>query len=53
MQESIVKGGFVKIAKHLDDKWHVAVMNNNAVEMLYEMGVNIEEDMQKLNNDTF
>ena len=53
LQESIVKARFIKIAKHLDNKWHVSVMNNKAVELVNEMGANIEEDMQKLNNGTF
>ena len=37
----------------MDDKWHVSVMNDKSVELLYEMGVNIEQDMQKLNSGTF
>ena len=53
IQESIVKARFIKIARHMDDKWHVSVMNDKSVELLYEMGVNIEQDMQKLNSGTF
>ena len=53
LQESIVKARFIKIAKHMDNRWHVSVLNNKAVELLHEMGVNIEEDMRNLNNGTF
>ena len=53
LRESIAKAQSIKIAKHLDNRWHVCVMNDNAVELLHEMGVNIEEDMQKLNKGTF
>lgn len=53
LQESLVKARFIKIAKHMDNRWHVCVLNNKAIELLNEMGVNIEEDMQNLNNRTF
>ncbi len=53
LQESIVKAGFVKMAKHMDNRWHVTVLNDKSVELLNEMGVNIEEDMKNLNNGTF
>ncbi len=53
LQESIVKAKFIKIAKHLDNKWHVSVLNGKAVELLVEMGVNVEKDVERLNNGTF
>ena len=53
LQESIVKARYIKIAKHPDDRWYVCTMNNKAIELLNEMGVDIEDDMQKLNKGTF
>jgi len=53
LQESIVKARYIKIAKHMDNRWHVSVLNNKAIDLLNEMGVNIEEDMRNLNNGTF
>lgn len=53
LQESIVQAKYVKIAKHMDDKWHVCVMSDSAIELMHEMDVNIEEDIKKLNNGTF
>ena len=53
LRESIVKAGFIKVSQHLDDKWYVCVLNSGAVELLNEMGVNIEEDMRRLSNGTF
>ena len=53
LNESITKAQYIKIAKHYDNKWYVCALNNIGVELLNGMGVNIEEDMQKLSNGTF
>ena len=53
LQESLAKARYVKVAKHQDNRWHVCVLNNNAVDLLNEMGVNIEEEIRNLNKGTF
>lgn len=53
LQESIVKGQYVKIAKHMDNMWYVCGQNDKAIELLNEMGVDIDEDMKNLNNGTY
>lgn len=53
LQESIIKARTVRLARHMDGRWYVSALNEKAVELLSEMGVDIEEDIQKLNDGTF
>lgn len=53
LKESIVKAKFIKTSKHIDNKWHVSVLNNKSIELLVEMGVNIEEDLIALNKGNY
>ena len=53
IKECLAKAGRTKVALHKDKKWHVSMTVKTIAEMLEDMGVNIAQDLEKLNNHTF
>ena len=53
IKECMAKAGRTKLALHKDKKWHVSMTVKKNAELLEDMGVNIAQDLEKLNNHTF
>ena len=53
VKECLRKAAHLKLSQHKDKKWHVAVTTKKIVELTEAMGVNIENDVQKLNAATY
>ena len=53
INECMAKAGRTKLAMHKDKKWYVSLTVKKNAEMLENMGVNIAQDIEKLNNHTF
>lgn len=48
-RECLVKAARLKLAQHRDRKWHVAVSTQKSAELMKEMGVDMADDLKRLN----
>ena len=53
LKECIVKAAHLKLAQHIDKTWHIAITTKRHADMMAEMGVNMSEDIKKLNQGIF
>lgn len=53
IRECLAKAGRLKLSQHKDKNWYVAVTVKKTAEMMHEMGVNMSEDVQRLNAHTY
>ena len=53
IRECLAKAGRLKLSQHKDKKWYVAVTVKKTAEMVQEMGVDIAEDVRRLNDHTY
>ena len=49
VRECLVKAGHLKLSQHISGEWHVAVTTKKIVELMEQMGVNVKDDVDKLN----
>ena len=43
----------MKITQHQDEKWYVSINKSKPMEMLSDMGVDVETDLEKLNTGVY
>ena len=48
-RECLVKAGRLKLSQHQNKKWHIAVSTSKTAELMKEMGVDMANDIKKLN----
>lgn len=52
IKNSFSKASYVKVSKHIDNKWYANVMNKTTSLLFECMGVSVDDDLVKLNNQT-
>ena len=53
IKESLIKAAHVKTTQHQNKRWYVSINKTKSMELLSEMGVLVEEDLNKLNNNIY
>ena len=49
LEECLIKAAGIKVSQHAGNKWHIAAFPRKTLELLKEMGVNIVDDLTRLN----
>ena len=52
-KESMIKAAHVKVTQHQDKHWYISINKAKSKELMSEMGVLVEEDINKLNSSTY
>ena len=50
IKECLIKAARMKVSQHINKKWHFAASTQRTLELLKEMGVNITNDLTRLNS---
>ncbi len=50
LKECLIKAAGIKVSQHASNKWHIAASPRQTIELLKEMGVNIVDDLIRLNS---
>ena len=53
VKECLTKAGHLKMSQHINREWHVAVTTKKIVELMKQMGADIEDDVKRLNSSQF
>ena len=53
IKESLIKAAHVKTTQHQDKHWYISINKSKSMELMSEMGLSVEEEMQKLNEGTY
>ena len=52
-RECLVKAACLKLSQHRDKLWHIAVSTQKSTELMLEMGVDMADDLRKLNGHCY
>ena len=53
IKESLIKAAHLKTTQHQDKHWYISINKTKSMELMSEMGVSVEEEMEKLNGGTY
>ena len=53
IKESLIQAAHLKTTQHQDKHWYISINKTKSMELMSEMGVSVEEEMEKLNGGTY